>query len=172
MSNGTFLRDFIEERVGPECGGTGTGSDTTPILQRLDALEGAVARLEEGTGLTVTHREFVVLPPVHMGQSLQFVIPTEGTITRLSTLVSSLGILNANLALHRAGTVTDYPIPMRNLAVAETAILSIPVFSEDWFELTWTQPEVGEGVEPPIINLATLSLQLPDKIYPVERSNA
>ena len=53
MSTNTYLRDFVEERVGPECGGLGAGSDTAPIFQRLDNLEKSVARLEEGTGLKI-----------------------------------------------------------------------------------------------------------------------
>ena len=168
----TFLRDFIEERVGPECGGSGTGSDTTPIFQRLDALERSVARLEEGTGLTITHSEFVVLPSVHMGESLQMVVPTEGTITRLSVLFSAPGITAVTLTLHHEEAVTAHPVSFRASSVAETAVLSIPVFSGDWFELTWATPEVGEGVTAPIVHLATLSLQLPNKIYSVERSDA
>ena len=172
MSTNTYLRDFVEERVGPECGGSGTGSDTSSIFQRLDMLEKSVARLEEGTGLTITHSEFVVLPSVHMGESLQMVVPTEGTITRLSVLFSAPGITAVTLAHHHGEAVTAYPVSFRASSVAETSVLSIPVYSSDWFELTWTTPSVGEGATAPIVHLATLSLQLPDKIYPVERSDA
>lgn len=168
MSTNTYLRDFVEERVGPECGGSGTGSDTTPIFQRLDELERSVARLEEGTGLTITHSEFVVLPSVHMGESLQMVVPTEGVITRLSVLFSAPGITNVTLTLHQGDIVIPYTVSFRASSVAETAVLSIPVYSSDWLELTWTP--VGDPS--PIIHLATLSLQLPDKIYSVERSDA
>ena len=171
-STNTFLRDFIEERVGPECGGSGTGSDTTPIFQRLDELERSVARLEEGTGLTITHSEFVVLPSVHMGESLQMVVPTEGIITRLSVLFSAPGITTVTLTLHHGESVTDYPVSFRASSIAETSVLSIPAYSGDWLELTWTTPEVAEGGTAPIVHLATLSLQLPDKIYSVERSDA
>lgn len=172
MSTHTFLRDFIEERVGPECGGSGTGSDASPIFQRLDALEKSVTRLEEGTSLTITHSEFVVLPSVHMGESLQMVVPTEGAITRLSVLFSAPGITDVTLTLHHGETTTAHPVSFRASSVAETSVLSIPVFSGDWFELTWTTPEVEEGATAPIVHLATLSLRLPDKIYPVERSDA
>ena len=172
MSTNTYLRDFVDERIGPECGGSGTGSDTTPIFQRLDELERSVARLEEGTGLTITHSEFVVLPSVHMGESLQMVVPTEGTITRLSVLFSAPGITAVTLTLHHGKAITAHPVAFKANSVAETSVLSIPVYSGDWFELTWTTPEVGEGVTAPIVHLATLSLQLPDKIYTVERSDA
>lgn len=172
MSTNTYLRDFVEERVGPECGGSGTGTDSTPIFQRLDELEKSVSRLEEGTGLSITHSEFVVLPSVHMGESLQMVVPTEGIITRLSVLFSAPGITAVTLTLHHGEAVTAHPVSFRASSVAETSVLSIPVYSGDWFELTWTTPEVGEGVTAPIVHLATLSLQLPDKIYPVRRSDA
>lgn len=172
MSTNTYLRDFVEERVGPECGGSGTGADTTSIFQRLNELEKSVARLEEGTGLTITHSEFVVLPSVHMGESLQMIVPTEGTITSLSVLFSAPGITAVTLILHQGDAVTSHPVSFRASSVAESSVLSISVYSGDWFELTWTSPEVGEGVTAPIVHLATLTLQLPDKVYPVERSDA
>lgn len=172
MSTKTLIRDFIDERVGPECGGSNTDVDDLPIFQRLDVLERSVARLEEGSGLAITHSEFVVLPSVHMGESLQMVVPTEGTITRLSVLFSAPGITAVTLTLHHEKAVTAHPVSFRASSVAETSVLSIPVFSGDWFELTWTTPEVEEGATAPIVHLATLSLQLPDKVYSVERLDA
>lgn len=166
----TYLRDFIDEHIGPECGGEDTGGTTAPIFSRLDAVEKAVARIEAGANLVVRHTEFVVLPASHMGESLQYIVPTEGVITRVSVLGSAAGLYSLTLSHKRGSTNTAYPILLRDDLIAQTVIINIPVMSGDWFELTW---EVAEGAgSSPIVNLATLSLQLPEKIYVVESANA
>ena len=183
----TTLREFIEETVSPECGGTGSLTSPTSIQETLNECLRRLDRLEAGIGFTVKINDKISLPFVISGDKLIAVVPTNGTIILASTLSTKAGdrdgLKSLTIAVHKTnGSVTESTRELNHKNIAESAILSIPVYTGEWLELTATpysyttsSPSQEEGQPDEVTTITSdaklragaIILELPAKVYGV-----
>lgn len=175
-----YLRDFIEENVGPECGGTGGLVSPDDLQTRINELSRRVDQLEAGIGFTIKIRDSINLPCQLSSEALYTVVPTEGKLTRLTLLSTeageATGITGANIRIHHGDSVTDTPVDMDHTKETLNTVIEIQVYTGDWIEITGTSMAVDPGeegpepLEPAKIRTGYLTMELPVKTYSVEKS--
>lgn len=184
-----YLRDFVNENVGEECGGSSSLTNPTTIQMQLNEALTRLDKLEAGIGFTVSIQDQAFLPFYKNGSSFIALIPTNGTIT-MATVMSDKASENEGLGtvvvtVHKASTTTVSEREINHKNRVSSAILSIPVYAGEWIEVS-AKPysyEVGghgspgdDDYEAPSIVTSSATmvfcgaiLQLPAKTYGVSK---
>lgn len=173
-----YLRDFIEETVGPECGGVGDLVSPDDLQKQVIDLARRVDQLEAGIGFTIKIRDSITLPCQLSAEALYTVVPTEGKLTRLTLLSTEAGdetgITEANIRIHHGNSVTNTPVEMDHTKETLNAVIDIQVYTGDWIEITGTAlvsaTADSEALEPAKIRTGYLTMELPVKIYSVDKA--
>ena len=182
-----YLRDFINDNVGEECGGIGDLTNPTTLQMKVNECLTRLDKLEAGIGFTVKIQDQITLPFILNGGKFISIVPTNGTITMASVLASKAGeydgLESLTVTVHKnSGTTTNSVFDISHKNQANTAVTGIQVYAGDWVEMSatpysYTQGgQIGEDGEitggSVITSDATLLaclavLQLPAKTYGV-----
>lgn len=183
-----YLRDYIKDNVGPECGGSGGscegGGITNPntLQTQLNECLRRLDRLEAGIGFTVEIADQITLPFSLLDSGKFSVVPTNGTITKLAILTNLAGELDGLQAvivkIHRNDKglqTTDYTIDLNHKDYAHTVSTNIPVFGGDWVEIVPVPYTYTDDSGLPVTSLSgvlncSAILQLPAVVYGAENA--
>lgn len=187
-----YLRDFINDNVGEECGGIGDLTNPTTLQMRVNECLTRIARLEAGIGFTVRIQDRITLPFIlHSGKFIS-IVPANGTITMASVLSSKAGeydgLESLTVTVHKnSGTTTNSVFDINHSNRANTAVTGIQVYTGDWIEMSATPysyaqgGQVGEDGEitggsvitsdAKLIDCLAI-LQLPVKVYGVDNAGS
>lgn len=180
-----YLRDFINENVGEECGGTSNLTNPTTIQMQLNEALRRIDRLEAGIGFTVSIKDQAFLPFYNNDGSFIALIPTNGTLTMVTVMSDKAseneGLETAVVTVHKASTTTVSKISINHANRVSSAVISIPVYAGEWIEVS-AEPysySTGGGSDDEGSSTTTSSakmvycgaiLQLPAKTYGVSQS--
>lgn len=185
-----YLRDFINENVGEECGGTSNLTNPTTIQMQLNEALTRLDKLEAGIGFTVSIQDQAFLPFYNNDGSFIALIPTNGTLTMVTVMSDKAseneGLGTAVITVHKATTTTVSEREINHTNRVSSAILSIPVYAGEWIEVS-AKPysyEVGgsgspgdDNYDPPSVVTSSAkmifcgaTLTLPAKTYGVSQS--
>lgn len=182
-----YLRDFINDNVGEECGGIGDLTNPTTLQMKVNECLTRLDKLEAGIGFTVKIQDQITLPFILNSGKFISIVPANGIITMASVLASKAGeydgLESLTVTVHKnSGTITNSVFDINHKNQANTAVTGIQVYTGDWVEMSatpysYTQGgQIGEDGEitggSVITSDATLLaclavLQLPAKTYGV-----
>lgn len=167
-----YLRDFINENVGEECGGQASVVNPNTLQRQVNELKARVDSLEGGIGFAVEISDQITIPFTLTNGTFVAIVPTDGTITMASTLSDVAGdadgLTSLTLVVHKSdGTTASYTYDINHTVRANTAITSIQVYSGDWLSLSATTYVLSDVIgEASLIACSTI-LQLPANVYGV-----
>lgn len=139
MSN-MYLRDFINENVGPECGGGDSGSGTTSnsIQSQLNELKSRLDALSNGIGFTAKIQHYIFLPCAVVENYLIAAVPEDGTIVSLTILADQLGYLEAATITQSGSATASRSVTLNSTKRSNKVLIGLPVKSEDILTVTTT----------------------------------
>ena len=76
-----YLRDFINDNVGEECGGIGDLTNPTTLQMKVNECLTRLDKLEAGIGFTVKIQDQITLPFILNGGKFISIVPANGIIT-------------------------------------------------------------------------------------------
>ena len=181
-----YLRDFINENVGEECGGTSGITNPTTIQMQLNEALRRIDRLEAGIGFTVSIKDQAFLPFYNNDGSFIALIPTNGTLTMVTVMSDKAseneGLETAVVTVHKASTTTVSELSINHTKRVSSAVISIPVYAGEWIEVSakpYSYSSGGSSGDDGSSSIVTSSakmvycgaiLQLPAKTYGVSQS--
>lgn len=145
-----YLRDFINDNVGEECGGLGDLTNPTTLQMKVNECLRRLDKLEAGIGFTIKIQDQVALPFISLGGKLTSIVPTNGTLTMVSYLASKVGeydgLKSLTVTVHKSsGTTTNSVVGVNHKNKADSAIIGIQVYTGDWIEVTATPYSYEHG---------------------------
>lgn len=184
-----YLRDYINENVGEECGGHKNIVNPITLQAKINECLDRLDKLEAGIGFTIQIKDQITLPFMEGDSEGSFIsiVPSNGTITLVSALASVAseheGLKSITVRVHKAdGSTVASTYGVNHKNEANTAVTNISVVTGDWLEVSASpyayeiagtvnsNGEVTNGAT--IISSAVLKycmavLQLPAKTYGV-----
>lgn len=176
-----YLRDFINENVGPECGGV-DGGTVVPggITNKLNEILKRLDRLEAGIGFTADMQDSVVLNSTGGGIS----IPVTGTLHSVIMSLTSGGknLVGAHFDLYNedGGKRNSYswaPIIDSDTSFepsrTQTFVVSWPVYAGDYLLWSCYPSSWGGNPDEPANStdpICSLLINLPPKTITINRS--
>lgn len=144
-----YLRDFVNENVGEECGGAGDLTNPTTMQMQLNEALRRLDRLEAGIGFTISISDQITLPFTLINGKFTSLIPTSGTITMAAVMASKVGetdgLESFTITVHKASTTTNSVKEINHTEKVNSATFSIPVYSGEWVEITATPYSYSSG---------------------------
>lgn len=145
-----YLRDFINDNVGEECGGIGDLTNPTTLQQKVNECLQRLDKLEAGIGFAVQIKDQVTLPFTLSNGKFVSIVPTDGTLTMASALASKAGendgLESLTITVHKnSGTTTNSTHKLSHNKTANTVVIGIQVYTGDWLELSATPYSYTQG---------------------------
>lgn len=171
-----YLRDFINDNVGPECGGNASIVNPSTIQMKLNECLRRLDRLEAGIGFTLKIRDQVTLPFTLVGDTLTTMVPSSGTINLVTVLSDKAGAKDGldvlTITINQPdGKKIESTHALNHKEKVHTVLTSLEVHTGEWIEIT-AEPYSYEAADTPIISSAQpvacfALLQLPEQVYGV-----
>lgn len=165
-----YLRDFINEHVGPECGGDGSSLVNPQTLQtQLNDLKSRVSKLENGIGFSASYSTSIFVACQQYGSSFIAPIVADGTISSIAVLAdkgsatSGIAAITVQVTGENPSTTTLDLEPEKMTSALST---DIPVREEDTVAITYKAvPNSSQSNTyiPAEVLYIGLLIKLPDK---------
>lgn len=145
-----YLRDFINDNVGEECGGVGDLTNPTTIQMRVNECLMRLDKLEAGIGFTVKIQDKVNLAFTNVDNKFVSIVPSEGTLTLASTLSDKAGdfdgLESLTITIYKnSGTITTNTYSINHKNKVNTAVTGILVYTNDLVEISATPYSYIQG---------------------------
>lgn len=184
-----YLRDFINDNVGEECGGHKNIVNPITLQAKVNQCLDRLDKLEAGIGFTIQIKDQITLPFMDGDSEGKFIsiVPANGTINRLAILSSVAseheGLKSITIKVHKAdGATTSYTYDINHKNEADTVVTNISVQSGEWLEMSAapysyeiagtvsSNGSVSNGstiISSAVLKMGMAILQLPAKTYGV-----